>query len=576
MADNQCLNCSDEDEDSEFGYNTSEIQGTLNKWTNYIHGWQQRFIVLKNGTLSYYKSEEDSGFGCRGSISLFKATIKPHEFDECRFDITLNDCTWYLRADSAEERRHWVEVLEGYKAESAYGSENSLKRHGSSISLQSNTLSSTSASSFKRSRGLREKLAEMDTYKDILCNQMDLLQTYFDKCAEVGGDPPGDNMIQLNGSKCLCHINPEHGVHAVDFKGEAITFKATTSAVLTTLNHCLDLFNQKEELWKKKIEKEIEKRRKIEELYRIVKQEINSEKSKVVITGGPDLEEGPHSRLKDEEFYDAVETSLDKIDEDEEFRERLKSKQILASQSPNLSTNHSLWPEIERITAEQIRYALQEVGSSGSDWHLFAEEGEMKLFKREQMVDGMVMDPLKACHIVRGVTGHEICHYFFTPSVRMEWETTLDSTTVLEKIDENTLVFYQVHRRIWPASQRDAIFWSHKKAVPNQSDPEGHDIWTVTNHSVDLPEIPANTGKTVRIYLTVCLLCQTFVDPPKNGTEITRDNLRCKITYCSVINPGGWAPAAALRQVYKREYPKFVKRFTAYVVEQCKNKPILF
>lgn len=117
-----------------------------------------------------------------------------------------------------------------------------------------------------------------------------------------------------------------------------------------------------------------------------------------------------------------METSLDKIDEDEEFRERLKSKQILASQSGHLSTNHSLWPEIERISAEQIKYALQEVGS-GSNWHLFAEEGDMKLFKREEMVNGMVMDPLKACHIVRGVTGHEMCHYFFSPNVRMEWES---------------------------------------------------------------------------------------------------------------------------------------------------------
>jgi len=43
-----------------------------------------------------------------------------------------------------------------------------------------------------------------------------------------------------------------------------------------------------------------------------------------------------------------------------------------------------------------------------------------------------------------------------------------------------------------------------------------------------------------------------------------------------VVNPGGWAPAAALRAVYKREYPKFLKKFTHYVYEQCKNKPILF
>lgn len=68
-------NGADEDEGSD-GVIVPELQGTLSKWTNYIHGWQTRFIVLKDGTLSYYKSEQDSGFGCRGSISLYKADIK--------------------------------------------------------------------------------------------------------------------------------------------------------------------------------------------------------------------------------------------------------------------------------------------------------------------------------------------------------------------------------------------------------------------------------------------------------------------------------------------------------------------
>ena len=52
------------------------LQGTLCKWTNYIHGWQNRYIILHDGTMSYYKSENETSFGCRGSISVQKAIIK--------------------------------------------------------------------------------------------------------------------------------------------------------------------------------------------------------------------------------------------------------------------------------------------------------------------------------------------------------------------------------------------------------------------------------------------------------------------------------------------------------------------
>lgn len=48
-------------------------------------------------------------------------------------------------------------------------------------------------------------------------------------------------------------------------------------------------------------------------------------------------------------------------------------------------------------------------------------------------------------------------------------------------------------------------------------------------------------------------------------------------TVCSIlVNPGGWAPASVLRAVYKREYPKFLKRFTQYVKDQTEKKPIMF
>lgn len=60
MADNDILvqnhnHSDDSDHDVNCTNSIAELKGYLSKWTNYIHGWQPRFIVLKDSTLSYYK-----------------------------------------------------------------------------------------------------------------------------------------------------------------------------------------------------------------------------------------------------------------------------------------------------------------------------------------------------------------------------------------------------------------------------------------------------------------------------------------------------------------------------------------
>lgn len=51
------------------------------------------------------------------------------------------------------------------------------------------------------------------------------------------------------------NILQQHGAHAIDFKGEAFTFKATTAGILATLSHCIDLMGQREDSWKKRLER---------------------------------------------------------------------------------------------------------------------------------------------------------------------------------------------------------------------------------------------------------------------------------------------------------------------------------
>ena len=65
----------DEEEEFDEEHTLPEFCGILSKWTNYIHGWQDRYVVLKDGTVSYYKSENEKAIGCRGAVSLAKAVI---------------------------------------------------------------------------------------------------------------------------------------------------------------------------------------------------------------------------------------------------------------------------------------------------------------------------------------------------------------------------------------------------------------------------------------------------------------------------------------------------------------------
>ncbi|KAK6305152.1 ceramide transfer protein [Coregonus clupeaformis] len=630
MSDNQSWNSSGSDDDvetSESGVGQpvvgiAEFGGILSKWTNYIHGWQDRWVVLKNNTLSYYKSQDEREFGCRGSLCLSKAVITPHEFDECRLDISVNDSVWYLRAIDPEHRHQWINSIELHRslregridsgviqrtslvspaavclmAESGYGSESSLRRHGSMLSLTSATsgYSATSTSSFK-GHSLREKLAEMETFRDILCRQVDTLQKYFDGCSDAVSkdelqrdkiveddeeDFPntrsdGEFIHNNNGSKekLFRSLSPK-GINGIDFKGEAITFKATTAGILSTLSHCIDLMVKREDSWQKRLDKETEKRRRIEEGYHSALSELKKKSH----FGGPDYEEGPNSLINEDEFFDAVEAALDRQDKMEEQSHTEKSRIQRSSPVPpgdvySTIGSHRFADKVEEMVQNHMTYSLQDMGGD-ANWQLVVEEGEMKVYRREVEENGIVLDPLKATHSVKGVTGHELCHYFWDTNVRNDWETTIENFNVVEMLSDNAVIVYQTHKRVWPASQRDVLYLSAMRKIlaNNENDP---DTWLVCNFSVD-HDNAQTTNRCVRAKINIAMICQTLVSPPEGDREISRDNLTCKITYVANVNPGGWAPASVLRAVAKREYPKFLKRFTGYVQDKTAGKPILF
>uniref|UniRef100_A0A8C5S151 Ceramide transporter 1 n=1 Tax=Laticauda laticaudata TaxID=8630 RepID=A0A8C5S151_LATLA len=424
--------------------------------------------------------------------------------------------------------------------------------------------SATSTSSFKKGHSLREKLAEMETFRDILCRQVDTLQKYFDACADAVSkdelqrdkvveddedDFPttrsdGEFLHNTNGSKekWFPHVTPK-GINGIDFKGEAITFKATTAGILATLSHCIELMVKREESWQKRLDKE-----------------------------------GPNSLINEEEFFDAVEAALDRQDKIEEQSQSEKVRLHWPTSLPPGDVfsgvgNHRFVQKVEEMMQNHMTYSLQDVGGD-ANWQLVVEEGEMKVYRREVEENGIVLDPLKATHAVKGVTGHEVCHYFWNVDVRNDWETTIENFRVVETLADNAIIVYQTHKRVWPASQRDVLYLSAIRKIPalNENDTE---TWIVCNFSVEHDSVPT-TNRCVRAKINIAMICQTLVSPPEGNKKISRDNILCKITYVANVNPGGWAPASVLRAVAKREYPKFLKRFTSYVQEKTARKSILF
>ena len=100
---------------------------------------------------------------------------------------------------------------------------------------------------------------------------------------------------------------------------------------------------------------------------------------------------------------------------------------------------------MDKLTMEQLGYAQQ--GVEGGVWQLFAEEGEMKMYRRELEEGGLVVDPLKAVHQVRGATAHEMVHHFWSPDVRFEWDSKCCGDLCMGRSDHQVVFGHPTYRK---------------------------------------------------------------------------------------------------------------------------------
>ncbi|KAL5963924.1 Ceramide transfer protein [Taenia solium] len=883
--DQRLIDISDEDaSDDEPRPRLPITTGNLNKWTNMLHGWQERYFVLKDGVLSYFRNADDVAEGCRGAIRLKNAQVQPHPYDDCRIDVSLGDSTWYFRCPSAQSRRHWVECIEKHRlAESGYCSEQALTTQSSLLSL--NSITSTSnlgGSGVIRGQSLFDRVAEIESLKTVLCQQAEKLQAYLETChriavqaEEAGGydhllesavfeeifcqlrqelstlratpphrihalsektpqpsfeepdadtddrdslvsdmssdelifstPPPTDaTLIQQNNdhqiygagsspavffntpplvlgaspSRTNGIVSPDSGdegartpknsitsrsygggggggffsrflpfrgnansnnnasanaacssaansvggnqlkssipsnkgknisepsLHAsrmhdlgillnhfgalsIEFGTEVDLFRSTSSALQSALSQTVEVFNQREDTWRRRLERETERRRALERQMKTAQEAVAatrlnatlltrrnirmvpgkahqrshshggqqgpygnqlfpqlgtapSSAADAVVTSsvanggmfiveerGPDFAEGGSEyTVCEEHFYDAIDAQIDKMHQDEACLMALKSVGDKLRSADAMPPSHPLYAEVYKISEDRMSIlrggfpsSEGEVGSVNNGWTILAKQGEMTIYNREvESADGTYLDPLQAVHKVPKVTAREMCEAFWDVQYRLDWEITVDQApTVIEVCGDDTVLQYQSYKRVWPATQRDSLFWSHMRRLDSTQFPVDEaltaaglvvlDTWMVVNYSTKYGEerLPpsAKTPSFIRLVVDVEMFCQTLWHPPTpdfdmstlpdaaqlqslspeeqmarwEAAGVKREALQCRLLYASQINPGGWAPAAVVRTMARREYPHFLRRISDFVIGHTAEKPLKF
>lgn len=534
--------------------------GTLLKWTNYINGWKERYFEIKHGHLLYYISKADQASVCRGSILIKSIEITLHEFNDCEFMVSVGgDIAWHLRAENTHMRTLWVKALTQDSNDSGCGT-HSLSANSSNTSLRS-----LSPDREIEDQNIVSRIAELDSYRTMCREQMMSLRR---ELQEIG--VPQTRILAMN---------------------------ATHVAMLDNINQVIHLVKNRyaQETQNKWVPCAPESSCGLSQLPAGDDSETVSQENTVCLDTAAHSINDVTSDCGDE-WHDADEHSSLSFDSAEEAMERQSpscenreavnsvSHVVEYGQRPMrtllfgdydnvlIPKSHLYYDLLESLTKEQLKYAL--AGVEEKVWTLFAEDGAMKMYTREETTNGgLPVDPLKAVHQVKGVTALEFMHYFFDDKYKMEWDHTLNGMCVVERISRDTMVLHQKHKTVWPAASRESLFVSHIRRVDELKSKEANDLYIVCNKDVTRPDVPV-TGSNIRVGLTVSMICETVIKFVKTTEEISRDNILCNIIYVSQVHPGGWVPTTALRHVYKKEYPKFLRTFTDYVLKNVEGRPV--
>lgn len=92
-----------------------EKSGHLAKLGGKLKTWRKRWFILKNGILSYWKSQNDTNRKPQGHIILDEICRITRADGAATFEISTGKKTYYLTADSIATMEDWIRVLQVIK-----------------------------------------------------------------------------------------------------------------------------------------------------------------------------------------------------------------------------------------------------------------------------------------------------------------------------------------------------------------------------------------------------------------------------------------------------------------------------
>jgi len=228
------------------------VQKTVQRFEGYVMkksrflGWKKHWIVLERGILSAFNSRADASSGLKRQFFKYldNAKIAPHSEDEKKFKVTYSDHTVHffmtLPSSGKVNRQRWLNTIGEH---SAYSTHYTSQPH---IVLMDEL-----DEDYLPLGCMEDAIKNAKAQQQVLDQQVGSLGTYFNNLS--------DQQIRQGTASTL--------------KLKLNDVVRSSRDVCSTLNHCLTMLMQQEEVRRLQLQEEAEKRRVLEDALHVLARE---------------------------------------------------------------------------------------------------------------------------------------------------------------------------------------------------------------------------------------------------------------------------------------------------------------